>query len=119
VSYAVEWVPGAAVVGIVALFWVPSIALIGLFVVLLAAVAVVVALAGAVVAAPYLLGRSIRGRLRARRGADLDSTYRQPAASHRQVPGLSAPASQAASKEQLTALAAMPRHPARQSGRAT
>jgi hypothetical protein len=94
VSYSIEWIPGAAVVGIVALFWVPSVALIALFVILLAAVAVVVALAGAVVAAPYLLGRSIRGRLRARRGADLDSA-------------------------QLTALAALPRHPAGQSGGAT
>jgi hypothetical protein len=91
VSYSIEWIPGAAVLGIVGLFWVPSLALIGLFVVLLAAVAVVVALAGAVVAAPCLLGRTIRGRLQARRGADLE----------------------------LTALAAMPRHPAGQSGRAT
>jgi hypothetical protein len=80
VSYGIEWMPGAAVVGIVALFWVPSVALIGLLVVLLAAVAAVVALAGAVVAAPYLLGRSIRGRLRARRGADSESAYIQPAA---------------------------------------
>jgi hypothetical protein len=81
VSYGVEWIPGAAVVGIVALFWVPSLALIGLFVVLLGALAAVVALAGAVVASPYLLGRYIRGRLLARRGADLESVDIQPVVS--------------------------------------
>jgi hypothetical protein len=105
VSYGVEWIPGAAVVGIVALFWVPSVALIGLFVVLLAAVAAVVALAGAVVASPYLLGRFIRGRLLARRGADLESACIQPAASQRDVPGLPARVVQAAP---------MPRRPAHQ-----
>jgi Flp pilus assembly protein protease CpaA len=42
---------------------VPSFALIGLVVVALAAVAALVALAGAVLAMPYLLVRSLRRRL--------------------------------------------------------
>jgi hypothetical protein len=65
-SYAIECLPAAAVVGLVAVLWVPSFALIGLGVILLLAVAAVVALAGAVVAAPYLLIRSLRRRGRAR-----------------------------------------------------
>ena len=68
-SYALEWMPGAAALGVVALMCVPSFVLIGLVLVLLAAVAALVTLAGTVVAAPYLLGRSIRRRRRAQSGA--------------------------------------------------
>jgi hypothetical protein len=64
VSYALEWTPGAAVVGLVALLCVPSLVLIGLVVVLLAALAALVALAGAIVATPDLLLRSLRRRRR-------------------------------------------------------
>jgi hypothetical protein len=68
VSYAVEWIPGAAFLGTVLLLLiVPSFALIGLVVVALAAVVALVALAGAIVAAPYLLVRSLRRRLAERR----------------------------------------------------
>jgi membrane protein implicated in regulation of membrane protease activity len=66
VSYAVEWLPGAAAVGAVALLCVPSLVLIGLVVVLLAVVAALVAFAGAIVATPYLLVRSLRRRQRRR-----------------------------------------------------
>jgi alpha-beta hydrolase superfamily lysophospholipase len=69
VSYAVEWLPGTAAVGAVALLCVPNLVLIGLAVVLLAAVAALVALAGAIVATPYLLVRSLRRRQRGRSAA--------------------------------------------------
>jgi hypothetical protein len=58
-SYSSEWVPGAAVLGFVALIWVPGIALIVLAAVALAAVTALVA---AVVAGPYLLVRAIARR---------------------------------------------------------
>ena len=48
---------------------VPGFALIGLVVVALAAVAALVALAGAVLATPYLLVRTIRRRLAERHGS--------------------------------------------------
>jgi hypothetical protein len=68
VSYAGEWVPGAVCLGTaLALLIVPSFALIGLVVVALAAVAALVALAGAILAMPYLLARSLRRRLAERR----------------------------------------------------
>ena len=63
-SYSVEWVPGLVVVGLVlVVLIVPPFALIGLVVVALAAVAALVALAGAVLATPYLLVRALRRRL--------------------------------------------------------
>jgi Flp pilus assembly protein TadB len=68
VSYAAEWVPGAALVGAALLLLiVPSFALIGLVVVALAAVVALVALAGAMLAMPYLLVRSLRRRRAERR----------------------------------------------------
>jgi positive regulator of sigma E activity len=68
VSYAVEWIPGAALAGAVLLVLiVPSFALIGLVVVALGAVAALVALAGAILATPYLLVRSLRRRVAKRR----------------------------------------------------
>jgi hypothetical protein len=64
VSYYVEWIPGLALLGtVLVLLIVPPFALIGLMVVALAAVAALVALAGAVLATPYLLVRSLRRRL--------------------------------------------------------
>src|SRR5919108_944621 len=64
VSYSVEWIPGLVVVGLVlVVLIVPPFALIGLVVVALAAVAALVALAGAVLATPYLLVRALRRRL--------------------------------------------------------
>ena len=63
-SYSVEWIPGLLVVGLVlVVLIVPPFALIGLVVVALAAVAALVALAGAVLATPYLLVRALRRRL--------------------------------------------------------
>jgi hypothetical protein len=62
VSYAVEWIPGAAFLGtVLLLLLVPPVALIGLMVVALAAVVALVALAGAMLAMPYLLLRSYVG----------------------------------------------------------
>ena len=63
-TFAVEWLPGPVLLGIVlVLVIVPSFALIGLAVIALAAVAALVALAGAILAMPYLLVRSLRRRL--------------------------------------------------------
>jgi Flp pilus assembly protein TadB len=64
VKYGIEWTPGIVLLGaVVVLPLVPSFALIGVVVVALAAVAALVALAGAVLATPYLLVRSLRRRL--------------------------------------------------------
>jgi uncharacterized membrane-anchored protein len=66
-SYAIPWLPGVVLLGIVlALLIVPGLALIALTVVLIAAVAALVALVAAIVAAPYLLARSLRRRRRSR-----------------------------------------------------
>jgi hypothetical protein len=73
-AYALEWIPGSAVVGLVALVCLPHFVLIGLGVVLLAAAAALVGLAGAIVAAPYLLGRSVSRHRRASKGAGLSPT---------------------------------------------
>ena len=63
-TYVVEWFTGPVLLGIVlVLLIVPSFALIGLAVIALAAVAALVALAGAILAMPYLLVRSLRRRL--------------------------------------------------------
>jgi uncharacterized membrane protein YjgN (DUF898 family) len=63
-KYGFEWTPGVVLLGtVVVLLIVPPFALIGLMVVALAAVAALVALAGAVLATPYLLVRSLRRRL--------------------------------------------------------
>jgi|Tabmets5t2r1_1033131.scaffolds.fasta_scaffold94363_2 hypothetical protein len=60
-SYAVEWVPGAAFLGTVLLFlMLPGLALIGLVVVALVALAALIALAGAMLAIPYLLVQRLR-----------------------------------------------------------
>jgi hypothetical protein len=68
VTYAFEWIPGPALLGVVLLVLVvPSFALIGLVVIALAAVAALAALAGAILAMPYLLVRSLRRRLAGRR----------------------------------------------------
>jgi hypothetical protein len=64
VSYAVEWIPGAVLLGtVLSLLIVPSAALIGLVVVAAAAVMAVVALAGAMLAIPYRVVRSLLRRL--------------------------------------------------------
>ena len=63
-KYGIEWLPGAGLLGaVLVLLIVPSFALIGLVVVALAAVAALVALAGAILATPYLLVRTVRRRL--------------------------------------------------------
>ncbi len=59
----IEWTPGLVLLGMVLVpLIVPPFALIGLVVVALAAVAALVALAGAVLATPYLLVRTLRQR---------------------------------------------------------
>jgi membrane protein implicated in regulation of membrane protease activity len=68
VSYTVDWIPGAVFLGAALLLLiVPSFAVIGLMVVALAALAALVALAGAILAMPYLLIHSLRRRLAERR----------------------------------------------------
>jgi Flp pilus assembly protein TadB len=60
-AYGLEWTPGLVVLGaLLVLPFVPGLVLIGLVV---AALAGLVALAGAIVAAPYLLVRTLRRRL--------------------------------------------------------
>jgi hypothetical protein len=58
VGYFFAWAP-LAIVGTVVLLALPWLALIALFVFTVAAVAALAALAWAIVAAPYLLGRSV------------------------------------------------------------
>ena len=63
-KYGIEWTPGIVLLGLVLVLpLVPSFALIGVVVVALAAVAALVALAGAILAAPYLLVRTLGRRL--------------------------------------------------------
>jgi membrane protein implicated in regulation of membrane protease activity len=63
-SYAAEWLSTPVVLGLVLLLLiVPPFALIAVAVLALAALAAFVALAGAVLASPYLLVRSLRRRL--------------------------------------------------------
>ena len=63
-KYGIEWTPGIVLLGaVVVLPLAPPFALIGLVVVALVAVAALVALAGAVLATPYLLVRTVRRRL--------------------------------------------------------
>jgi membrane protein implicated in regulation of membrane protease activity len=62
--YGFQWTPGVLLLGLVVVLpMVPGLALITLFFVALAAAAVLVALAGAAFAAPYLLVRTVRRRL--------------------------------------------------------
>jgi hypothetical protein len=62
--YGVEWVPGAVLLAaVVVLPLAPAFALIGVIVLALAAVAALVALAGAILATPYLVVRILRRRL--------------------------------------------------------
>jgi membrane protein implicated in regulation of membrane protease activity len=65
-TYRVEWMPFAAFLVLFALLCAPYLVVIWLAVALLAAAAALAALAGAIVAAPYLLGRSVRRRWQAR-----------------------------------------------------
>ena len=74
-SYSPEWILGAPVV-LVALLCAPPLALIVFAVLLLAALAALVALAGAIVATPYLLFRSVRRRWAQN---DADRRYAEPA----------------------------------------
>lgn len=69
-KYGFEWTPGIVLVGaVLVLPLVPSFALIGVVVVALAAVVALVALAGAIIATPYLVVRSLRRRLAERHGS--------------------------------------------------
>ena len=56
-SYAVEWMPFAIVMGLVTLLFVPYLGLLIAFAILVLAAVTLVALARAVVAAPYLMIR--------------------------------------------------------------
>jgi hypothetical protein len=69
-SYAVGWMPAAAVVALVTLLSVPFVGwLFALVIVGIAVAAGIAALAGALLAMPYLLVRTLRRRPRARGGA--------------------------------------------------
>jgi hypothetical protein len=63
-SYAVAWMPGVVVVWtVLLLLLVPGFAVIAVLVLALAALVALVALAAAALVSPYLLVRSLRGRL--------------------------------------------------------
>jgi positive regulator of sigma E activity len=63
-AYGLDWIPGGVLLGTVLLLLiVPPLALIALVVVAVAAAAALVALAGAVLAMPFLLVRAVRRRL--------------------------------------------------------
>jgi hypothetical protein len=67
VKYGIEWTPALVLFGmVIVLPLAPAFAMILLVVVALAALAAVVALAGAVVATPYLVVRTVRRHLAAR-----------------------------------------------------
>ena len=76
-SYGFEWMPVVLLVGAFVVLIVPAFALIGLAVIALAAVAALVALAGAIVASPYLLARTVRRRL-AERAAEPRALFSVP-----------------------------------------
>lgn len=68
--YGFEWTPGIVLLGLVVVLpLVPGFALIGLVVVAVAAVAALVGLAGALLASPYLLLRTVRRRMAERHGS--------------------------------------------------
>jgi hypothetical protein len=68
VSYSTEWAAGPIFLGALLLLpLAPPIALIAVVVVALGAAAALVALAGAIIATPYLLFRSLRRHLAERR----------------------------------------------------
>ena len=84
--YAFEWKPGLLLLGaVVVLPLAPGFALIGLVVVALAAIAALVALAGAIFATPYLLVRSLRRRL-AERHRSMEGSM-PPAIAHAALAG--------------------------------
>jgi hypothetical protein len=63
-SYGFEWIPGTVLLAAVVLLpLAPAFAMIGLLVVALAAVAALIALAGAIVATPFLVARTVHRRL--------------------------------------------------------
>jgi positive regulator of sigma E activity len=62
-SYGFEWMPAVVLVGALVVLMVPAFALIALVVVALAALAALAVLAGAILASPYLLARTLRRRL--------------------------------------------------------
>jgi hypothetical protein len=71
-SYGFEWMPAFVLLGAFVLLMVPAFAMIGLVVVALAVVAALAALAGTILASPYLLVRTLRRRLAERH----ESTHR-------------------------------------------
>jgi ABC-type protease/lipase transport system fused ATPase/permease subunit len=72
VSYFYAWTP-LVIVGTVVLLSLPWLAVFALMIFALAALVALTALASAMVAVPYFLGRAISRRLRARSGANRPS----------------------------------------------
>jgi O-antigen/teichoic acid export membrane protein len=64
-SYRIEWIGPAALIGALTLLMIPVVgAMVGLAVVLLVAAATLVAIVGAIVALPFLLVRAVHRRWR-------------------------------------------------------
>jgi hypothetical protein len=83
VKYGFEWTPGLVLVGaVLVLPLAPGFAMIGLVVVALAALAALVALAGAIVAAPYLLVRTLQRRVAERQPSPEGSVPMTTAIAH-------------------------------------
>jgi len=80
-SYFLEWV-AAGLVTTVALVLMPWLALAVLIAVLLVTVAALAALVGAVVALPYVLGRSLHRRWQTRRAAREPQVLHRPLAAY-------------------------------------
>jgi hypothetical protein len=79
-SYGLEWIPGPVLLGtVLVLPIVPSFAVILLLVVALATLAALIALAGVIIASPYLLVRTLRRRLAERQGSTEGSVRIVPA----------------------------------------
>ena len=69
-KYGIEWTPALVLFGMVIILpLAPAFAMIGLLVLAVAAVVAVIALAGAVVATPYLVVRGVRRRVEGRHQA--------------------------------------------------
>jgi hypothetical protein len=83
VKYGFEWTPGLVLVGMaLVLPLVPSFALIGVVVAAVGAALALVALAGAILATPYLLVRTVRRRVAERHRSTEGSAPIAPAIAH-------------------------------------
>jgi hypothetical protein len=77
-TYFVEWIAAGAAIATLVVLSCPAFALIALGFVLLVAATVLLALAAAIVASPYLLARNLHGRWRKRSAARHSHALHRP-----------------------------------------